>query len=155
MSAKRRRRETRTDVVSFSAHVEPHTFKEVLRSMPPPSEQPSEPCPQGEGKGRVNRLLVGLPASTMHDSHTIGFVPVCRVIANWCCVKAFTCLQVRVLGGFNPQKKRRKPRKRQIAITGFGPQKQRKGSVQCQSLYMPRGQSPRRILEDFRLLDIR
>ena len=85
------------------------------------------------------------PTSTMRDSHTIGFVPVCRVIANWCCVKAFTCLQVRVLGGFNPQKKRRKPRKRQIAITGFGPQKKRKGLVQCQSLYMPRGQSPRRI----------
>ena len=157
-----------------------------------------------------NKVAKGfVPASTMHDSHTIGSVPVCRVTAStvqethtkgsvpvcrvndknleksvrkgtqsishamafdelsgaeedgreeanvhrepkektesykqesellcnfhtrwvevlerevleiwrvWCSVKASTCLEARVLGGFNPQKKRRKSRKQHVAI---------------------------------------
>ena len=99
--------------------------------MRPPGEQPSEPGLLGEGKGKVNRLLVGLPASIMRDSHTIGFGPVCRVTASTMqegetICKASMCLEARALGGFSPQKKR-------------------KGLVPCQSLYMPTGQSPRRI----------
>ena len=80
--------------------------------MLPPGEQPSEPGFLGEGKGRVYRLLVGYPASTMRDSHTIGFVPVCRVTASTMqegetLCKASMCLEARALGGFSPQKERK------------------------------------------------
>ena len=88
-------------------------------------------CPDSATRIR-NKVAKGfVPASTMHDSHTIGFVPVCRVTASTMqegetLCKTSVCLEARALGGFSPQKKR-------------------KGLVQCQSLYMPRGQSPRRI----------
>ena len=52
------------------------------------------------------------------SQHSIDFIEGVdkRNARDWRSVKAFTCLQVRVLGGVNPQMKRRSSRKLHVAI---------------------------------------